>query len=142
MLPADDPGACCQFSLYGRQGQRKAARMNDDNLISLRDRTTSEQREIASKGGKASGKARRERRLIREALQERMNAKDLDEVCDKLIERAKNTARDFEVLRDTLGEKPNDSIALSADDMKLDITIDYGDTPTEDAEQTEKGGTI
>ena len=108
--------------------------MNDDNLKGhgFHERTESEQREIARKGGIASGEARRERKLIREALVERFDAEDMNEVCDKLIERAKNTARDFEVLRDTLGEKPTDSVALSADEMDLHITIDYGDDQEED----------
>ena len=35
-----------------------------ENLKSLADRTTEEQREIAKKGGKASGKARREKKLM------------------------------------------------------------------------------
>lgn len=87
--------------------------MNDNNLIPFNERTASEQREISRKGGKASGEARRERKLIREALEERFDANDMNEVCDKLIERAKNTARDFEVLRDTLGEKPADNINLN-----------------------------
>lgn len=87
--------------------------MNDNNLIPFNERTEDEQREISRKGGKASGEARRERKLIREALEERFDANDMNEVCDKLIERAKNTARDFEVLRDTLGEKPADNINLN-----------------------------
>lgn len=39
---------------------------NDQNLISLGDRTTSEQREIAKMGGVASGVARRERKRASE----------------------------------------------------------------------------
>lgn len=39
---------------------------NEENLISLGDRTTSEQRAIQSAGGIASGKARRERKKMRE----------------------------------------------------------------------------
>ena len=39
---------------------------NEHNLISLGDRTTSEQREIAQKGGIASGVARRERKRASE----------------------------------------------------------------------------
>lgn len=42
---------------------------NDNNLVSLADRTTEEQREIATKGGKASGEARRKKRSLREAMQ-------------------------------------------------------------------------
>lgn len=39
---------------------------NEENLISLGDRTTDEQRAIQSAGGIASGKARRERKKMRE----------------------------------------------------------------------------
>lgn len=38
----------------------------NDNLISLADRTTEEKREIGIKGGKASGKARREKKSMQE----------------------------------------------------------------------------
>lgn len=40
---------------------------NEKNLISLADRTTAEQREIAQQGGIASGAARRRKRSMREA---------------------------------------------------------------------------
>ena len=39
-----------------------------ENLISLADRTTEEQREIGRKGGKASGEARRRKRDMRELM--------------------------------------------------------------------------
>ena len=39
-----------------------------ENLISLADRTTEEQREIATMGGKASGEARRRKRDMRELM--------------------------------------------------------------------------
>lgn len=42
---------------------------NRDNLISFGERTEDEQREIARKGGEASGKARRRKRTMAEALQ-------------------------------------------------------------------------
>ena len=42
--------------------------MNEQNLIPLSSRTTSEQREIAQKGGIASGQARRERRTVQKLL--------------------------------------------------------------------------
>ncbi len=43
--------------------------MQKDNLIPISERTTSEQREICSKGGKASGTARRKKRTMRAAAQ-------------------------------------------------------------------------
>ena len=42
--------------------------MNQDNLISLADRTKEEQREIARKGGIASGESRRKRKTLKEEL--------------------------------------------------------------------------
>ena len=42
--------------------------MNDENLIPQNKRTKKEQREIAIKGGKASGEARRKKRTVRECL--------------------------------------------------------------------------
>lgn len=41
---------------------------NNENLVSLADRTTEEKREIGIKGGKASGKVRREKKTMRETL--------------------------------------------------------------------------
>lgn len=41
---------------------------NKQNLVSLADRTTSEQRAIATKGGIASGEARRAKRDFRESM--------------------------------------------------------------------------
>nr|DAF57687.1 MAG TPA: hypothetical protein [Siphoviridae sp. ctedO8] len=45
----------------------------DSNLIPLNQRTKKEQREIAKKGGKASGKARAEKRDFRAAVTEGLN---------------------------------------------------------------------
>jgi len=42
--------------------------MNDDNLIPFDERTKSEQREIAKKGGRRSGEARRRRRAMKDML--------------------------------------------------------------------------
>lgn len=40
---------------------------NEQNLISIGDRTTSEQRDITSAGGRASGVSRRRKRSLKEA---------------------------------------------------------------------------
>lgn len=42
---------------------------NEQNLISIGDRTTEEQRAITSAGGRASGEARRRKRTMREAAE-------------------------------------------------------------------------
>ena len=41
---------------------------NDKNLVPLGNRTTSEQREIAQKGGIASGESRRRRKLLQDSM--------------------------------------------------------------------------
>ncbi len=90
---------------------------NEQNLKSLGKRTTSEQREIASKGGKASGKARRKRKEFKEAIKEALTVIVDDEqkmsVQDKGIEALldkfmKGDTKAFELIRDTIGEKPTD----------------------------------
>ena len=42
---------------------------NEQNLVPINERTKSEQREIASAGGKASGKARRRKKSLKQKMQ-------------------------------------------------------------------------
>lgn len=87
---------------------------NEQNLKPFNQLTESKQREIRSKGGKASVKARAKRKAMRELLEEAM-ARKLDggdtttaeAVTIALIERAMSgDTKAYEVIRDTLGEKP------------------------------------
>lgn len=90
-------------------------------------RTTTEQQEIAKQGGIASGEARRRKRDIRlalEALLER-DIKDkqgnvmttTEAIALKQIEKAlKGDTKAFEVVRDTVGQKPTDKIDLTVND--------------------------
>ena len=52
--------------------------MSNENLVSLGDRTTEEQREIAKNGGKASGVARRRKRDMRTAIRAILDGKHND----------------------------------------------------------------
>lgn len=49
--------------------------MNNENLIPFSERSESKQREIRSKGGKASGEARRKRKTQREFLENALDMK-------------------------------------------------------------------
>lgn len=82
--------------------------MNDENLIPLNKRDPEEVAEITSAGGKASVKARRERKQLREELQIILEDGDMQKrVCTALVERALNgDPRAFALIRDTIGEKP------------------------------------
>lgn len=95
---------------------------NAENLIPQNKRTKSEQREIARQGGIASGKARKEKKLIKDRILERMGEKDWNTMIDNLIERASNDTKSFEVLRDTIGQKPVEKVAIGAsEDAKNEL---------------------
>lgn len=67
------------------------------------------------KGGIASGKARREQKIFKQAIAERMGFDDFNEMVDNLIKRAKKNDKSFEILRDTLGQKPKEEISVSGE---------------------------
>ena len=88
---------------------------NEQNLKPFSELTESEQREIRSKGGKASGKARRKRKEFKEALKTALtvvmeNDKTIQEIgIEALLEKfMKGDPKVFELVRDTIGEKPTD----------------------------------
>lgn len=100
----------------------------NDNLIPQSERTKEEQREIAIKGGIASGEARRKKKLIKEQLelllslplkdenakrkleQIGINADNLDNQMTMVIsmwnKAIKGDVQAFNSIRDTLGQKP------------------------------------
>lgn len=51
---------------------------NENNLIPLNKRSKSEQREISSKGGKASGEARRKKRTLKDGMRMLMDLEVTD----------------------------------------------------------------
>lgn len=110
------------------------------NLIPFNKLSEEEQKAIRSKGGKASGEARRKKRDMREVakaiLEHAMNEAQIDEVLgsskdlldgDKSVmavltarmvqEAGKGSYKHYETLRDTAGFKPKDEIDISADIM-------------------------
>lgn len=112
----------------------------ENNLIPLNERTKEEQREIAKKGGVASGKARRKKKLLKEIIDEigesRLNTDEAIDIAKVLginkkdvtydvavMFKAVNEALDgnikaMEFIRDTRGQSPkNDS------GVNIDITI-------------------
>ena len=61
--------------------------MSKEDLISLADRTPEERSEIARKGGIASGEAKREKKIMSEALAKYFGEKNLTAHFDKIMER-------------------------------------------------------
>lgn len=85
---------------------------NIENLKPSEYKLTQEE---AKRGGIASGKARREQKLFKQAIAERMGFDDFNEMVDNLIKRAKKNDKSFEILRDTLGQKPKEEINLTGE---------------------------
>ena len=80
------------------------------NMQNLRTPSTEEAREMQKKSAKKRSQNIKERKLIRQVIEERLGGADLDEIVDNLIDRAKHDSRDFEVLQAALGQKPVDKV--------------------------------
>ena len=100
---------------------------NEQNLNPFGTLTESEQREISSKGGIASGEARRNKKLLRECLEILLEKDYTDKhgntmsgaeaIALKQLEKAlKGDTKAFEVVRDTVGQKPVEKVAVGATD--------------------------
>lgn len=101
---------------------------NEQNLITpqeLNARLTPEQRKAnASKAGIASGQRRRENKLIKDRILERMGESDWDLMIDNLIARAQEDTKSFETLRDTLGQKPKETLAVENEQIVIRLHHD------------------
>lgn len=116
-----------------------------DNLIPQSKRTKAEQREIAKMGGIASGKARRERKAMKETLESLLSmpmdagkAADIDTIRNYAALNGKNITvqeaimlaqikkamdgdtKAAEYVRDTIGQKPDNKMNI---DMKLPVFL-------------------
>lgn len=98
-----------------------------DNLIPEAHKLTVDEQ---SRGGKASGKARREKRDLRKAVEALFEQDFYDQygnmrsgaelIVLKQFEKAiKGNTKAFEVLRDTAGQKPIEKVQLSEVDMDI-----------------------
>ncbi len=59
---------------------------NNENLTPLNERTEEERKEIAKKGGIASGKARNEKKRLKQALLTLLEEKETDYMSSKLLD--------------------------------------------------------
>ena len=99
--------------------------------MSFDKRTAEEQQEIARQGGQASGEARRRKRDIRKALEILLEKDYTDKhgntmsgaeaIALKQLEKAlKGDTKAFEVVRDTVGQKPVEKVSMSATEEAKD----------------------
>ena len=104
---------------------------NPQNLIPQNKRTPEERREVARKGGMASGEARRKMKTFKEVLEQLLAKEIVDKETGETIETIvaitakqvakanKGDTKAFEVIRDTLGQKPVERVEISDIDSKI-----------------------
>lgn len=87
----------------------------EENLVANSDRTPEERKRIATLGGKASGAARKKRKALKELLEIALSMEvagdqtAAEAVTAALIQKAMDgDTKAFEVIRDTVGEKPTE----------------------------------
>lgn len=74
-----------------------------------------DQRDIQLKGAKAGAKANKEYATLTEALKDQCTPEVKAQLTDMLIKRAKQgNLKAYELLRDQLGEKPIDKVAVAS----------------------------
>ena len=92
--------------------------MNEENLKPFQ--SVEEAREMGRKGGIASGKARREKKIFKEAIEKQLG-QNIDSMIKSMITQAKKgNVQAIAFLRDTIGEKPTDKVET---DVKENVTI-------------------
>ena len=90
-----------------------------ENLIPQSERTKEQQRKIARMGGIASGKARAEKKMLKDLLEEALlkgteTDNEYINITKALIKEAnKGNVKAYEVIRDTLGQKPKEEIEIT-----------------------------
>lgn len=96
--------------------------MNESNLIPNSARTPKERQELARKAGIASGEARRRKKTLKEELITLLeNGNTQEKISLAIIQQAlEGNTKAFEVIRDTIGEKPIDKLEA---DVSSDINI-------------------
>lgn len=109
------------------------ARGNPQNLVQNKHQTPSERQRNAQKAGIASGKSRRDKKFIQDALQKALNGKydigdpekgnvktlgGYDAIALSLIQEAiKGDVKAFVAIRDSIGEKPKDTLELENESL-------------------------
>ena len=91
-----------------------------ENLIPLNQLTKEEQREICSKGGKASVQKRKEKKLLKDTIMEFLEAVNPDsgnsfqiDLVNSMLQKAlEGDVSAFNTLRDTAGQKPKEDVAV------------------------------
>lgn len=78
-------------------------------------------REMQKKSAQKRKENAKENKLIKDRILERMGESDWDTMIDNLIARASEDTRSFEVLRDTIGQKPKDAVEVQGNGIEIRV---------------------
>lgn len=117
---------------------------NEQNLKPFSAESVNEARESGARGGRKSGETRRRKKALRESIEEMMQKAVKDEkyrdyllaigvkkkapsnqdaiVASMMLRALEGSERAFELLRDTMGEKPAEKVELNT--IEINITED------------------
>ena len=102
--------------------------MSKEDIVKYQfdNRTAEEQQEIARNGGYASGESRRRKKQLKDDLIRLLETGDnQNNMCLELMTKALNgDIRAFEVIRDTIGEKPKEQIE-ERQEVKIVVDDDF-----------------
>ena len=118
-----------RFSSFVVENKRNKTLKNREMInMPVYAHTPEEARENGRKGGKKSGEVRRARKTFREDLIKALGDEETQKkVLNALINQCKKgNVRAFEILRDTIGEKPKEVI-----EQKQEIKVTMGDKLSE-----------
>lgn len=90
---------------------------NEQNLIPLNKRSQRERKEIARKGAEATNKLKAQRKTLREELLILLAEGNMQEKISLALlqEAKKGNTKAYEIVRDTIGEKPKENINLTGE---------------------------
>lgn len=96
------------------------------NLIPANKRSKDEARKLGQKGGIKSGEVRRMRKTLKEHLLLLLSEKSVQEdICLAIIDKALDgDTKAFQIIRDTIGEKPTENLCISSVNMNLQKSYD------------------
>ena len=94
---------------------------NEQNLKPRKNLSKEEAKKLGSKGGKKSVEVRREKKILRELLEEALETKTKTgnryvDITNALIQEAeRGNVKAYETIRDTLGQKPKENVNISGE---------------------------
>ena len=96
--------------------------MNDQNLVPITSRTPRERSEIGRKGAEVTNRIKREKKTLKQELEALLEIADKNgdtlqkKISFAMIQKAgKGDTKAYEVIRDTIGQKPKESVSVEID---------------------------